>query len=125
MLSLALVSSSVFAQASPALNRLDLSLGGYYASVGTTIDAGTTNDEYHGSVNLEDNLGFRRHNRVPRARLDLLVGDSQGFSFNYFSVNRSRAKTLATGFSYDGNNYDAMATVRARLDFDFGSASYR
>ncbi len=113
------------AQQSPALSRLDLSLGGYYASVGTTIGASTINDEYHGKVNLEDVLGFRRRNSVPRARLDLLIGDSQGFSFNYFSVSRSHRKTLKQRISYDGNNCDAMASVRDKLDFDFGSASYR
>ena len=63
--------------------------------------------------------------RPYRARLNFLIGDSQGFSFDYFSVNRSHGKTLTDGISYDGNNYDAMASVRGKLDFDFGSAAYR
>lgn len=125
LVSLALVNSSVFARQSAALDRLNLSLGGYYASVDTTIGASTTNGEYRGNVNLEDDLGFRRRNRVPRARLDLLIGDSQGFSFDYFSVNRAHGQVLGHAFNHGRSNYAATATIHGKLDFDFGSAAYR
>lgn len=124
-LCLALASSSAFAQKSPALDRFNLSLGAYYANSDTVIGASTANDEYRGRLDLESDLGFRDRKTVPRARLDFLLGDSQGFSFDYFSVNRSRSTTLSRGISYDGNNYDASATVHGTLDFDFGSAAYR
>lgn len=123
--SLALASSAAFAQKSPALDRFNLSLGGYYANSDTNIGASTVNNKYGGSFSLEDDLGFRDHKTVPRARLNFLLGDSQGFSFDYFSVNRSHGRTLSRGISYDGNNYDASASVHGKLDFDFGSAAYR
>lgn len=123
--SLGLASFSVFAQQSPALDHFDLSLGGYYANTSTNVGASTTNDEFRGNINLENDLGFRSTQTVPRAQLDFLIGDSQGFSFDYFSLNRSHSRTLADGISYDGDNYDAMASVNGKLDFDFGSASYR
>lgn len=122
---LALASSAAWAQQSPALDRISLSLGGYYAKAGTTIGASAANDAYRGNLDLEDDLGFQRRQAVPRARLDILVGDRQGFSFDYFSVNRSHARTLQKSVTYRGNNYDTMAAVRGKLEFDFGSAAYR
>jgi hypothetical protein len=122
---LALTGGEASAQPPPPLDRVNLSLGGHYASSDTNIGARTANDEYSGSLNLEDDLGFQQRKTVPRARLDFLIGDRQGFSFDYFSVNRSHGRALARGISYDGNNYDARVAVRGKLDFDFGSASYR
>lgn len=125
LFSLAAASGSAFAQQSPALDRVSLSVGGYYANVDTTIGASDKNGLLNGDVSLENDLGFKDHETVPRARLEFLVGDSQGFSFDYYSVNRARSKTLSGDISYAGNDYSAAATVQGKLDFDFGSAAYR
>ena len=110
---------------SPALDRVSLSLGGYYGIIDTTIGGSLSNGEFRDHVNLEDDLGFDADKTVPRIRFNLLIGDSQGFSFDYFSVNRSHSQVLEMDFSYDGNNYDATAKVHGKLDFDSGSVAYR
>ncbi|OOG41394.1 hypothetical protein B0E51_06735 [Rhodanobacter sp. C05] len=122
---LLLASTASFADVSPALDRFDLSLGAYYANTSTTIGASDKSGQYTGNVNLERDLGFEDHKTVPRVKLDFLLGDHQGFSFDYFSLNRSRAKTLSDDISYGGNEYDASASVHGKLNFDFGSAAYR
>jgi hypothetical protein len=122
--SLALASSTGMAQQSPALDRVSVWLGGYYANTDTNIGASDKTGQFKGNVNLEHDLDFQDHKTVPRARLDFLIGDSQGFSFDYYSVNKSRSKTLSDSISYGGNDYSASATVRGKLDFDFGSAAY-
>jgi hypothetical protein len=122
--SLALASTTGMAQQSPALDRVSVWLGGYYAKTDTNIGASDPSGQFKGNVNLERDLGFQDHKTVPRARLDFLIGDSQGFSFDYYSVNKSRSKTLSDAISYGGNDYSASATVRGKLDFDFGSAAY-
>ncbi|HWU76498.1 MAG TPA: hypothetical protein VN043_08330 [Rhodanobacter sp.] len=122
---LALVSSGAFAQQSPALDRVSLWLGGYNAHTDTTIGASDKSNTYSGDFNLEKDLGFKDRQSVPRARLDFLIGDSQGFSFDYYRVNRQNTQTISRGISYAGNDYDATASVRGKLDFDFGSAAYR
>jgi hypothetical protein len=124
-ISLALASSVASAQQAPALDRVSIWLGGYYAHTDTTIGASDKSGQFNGDFNLEKDLGFNNHKTVPRARLDFLVGDSQGFSLDYYSVNRERSKSLTRDISYDGNDYSAAATVRGKLDFDFGSAAYR
>ncbi len=124
-IALAAASGAAVAQPAPALDRLDLSLGGYYASIDTTIGASTTNGDFRDEINLEDGLGFKKHQAVPRVRLKFLIGDSQGFSFDYFSVNRGHNRILGEDFDYGGNNYDTTTEVHDKLDFDFGSAAYR
>jgi hypothetical protein len=124
-LPLALASGLACAQQSPALDRVSIWLGGYDAHADTTIGASDKSAQYHGNFNLEKDLGFSDRKRVPRARLDFLIGDSQGFSLDYYSVNRTRSQGLARSISYAGNDYAAAAFVRGKLNFDFGSASYR
>ncbi len=122
---LALASGIACAQPSPALDRVSIWLGGYDAHANTDIGASDRSGQYGGDFNLEKDLGFNSHKSVPRARLDFLVGDSQGFSLDYYSVNRTRTQSLARNISYAGNDYSAAATVRGKLNFDFGSAAYR
>lgn len=119
------VSAAAAAQHSPALDRFSLSLGGYDAKSDTTIHGATRNDALSGDVNLEDDLGFDDRDWSPRARLDVLVGDSQGFSFDYYRYHRDSAAALGRSIRYEGNTYAANARVRGDLKFDFGSAAYR
>ncbi len=122
---LALASTSAFAQKSPALDRVSIWLGGYATTNDTTIGASDRSGQYYGSVNLEDDLSFNKHKTEPRARLDFLIGDHQGFSFDYYRLNREHGRSLSRSISYGGNTYDAAARVSGKLNFDFGSAAYR
>lgn len=125
VLALALASSAAFAQQSPALDRISIWLGGYDAHADTIIGASDKSGEYAGDFSLEKDLGFKDQKNVPRSRLDFLIGDSQGFSFDYYSVNRQNTENLTRDISYNGNDYHADASVRGKLNFDFGSAAYR
>jgi hypothetical protein len=127
---LTLTSGSVLAQStddtlSPALDRFSLWLGGYYADTSTTLGAGLNRYDVNGKLNLQHDLGFPSHQVVPRVRFDFLLGESQGFSFDYYQIDQSRTKSLGDAVSFDGNTYAASASVTGRVDFDFGSASYK
>ncbi|TBR39500.1 MULTISPECIES: hypothetical protein [Dyella] len=118
-------SSSAFADQSPALDRVSIWLGGYWANTDTKIGAGDNGGLVYGRFGLEDDLGFPDHKFSPRARLDWLLGDHQGFSFDYYNINRSETKTLTKDIRFGGNDYLASARVKGKLDFGFGSAAYR
>lgn len=118
-------STVALAQHSPALDRVGIWLGGYYAAADTTIRAGVRNVDANGDVNFEHDLGFGKRKSVSRARLDFLVGDRQGFSVDYFSLKRERQQTLDHAFDYEGTHYDTTTHLRGTLDFDFGSVAYR
>lgn len=125
LLPLAMASSAAFAQHSPALDRVNLAVGGIYSHNDTTIGASDRNRQFYGNVNLEDDLGFQQHQTNPRVRFDALLGDHQGFSFDYYRINRSHGRSIGRSISYGGNTYDAQAQVHGKLNFDFGSAAYR
>jgi hypothetical protein len=113
------------AQHSPALDRASFWIGGFYAASDTTLHARTLDGSNNGDVHLEKDLGFRRRAWTPRLHADVLVGDSQGFSFDYYRYRRERGTRIANSITYQGVTYDAQASVQARLGFDFGSAAYR
>jgi hypothetical protein len=118
-------SSSSSDTLSPALDRFSLSLGGYYADNSTSIGAGLNQYDVHGNLNLQHDLGFPQHEVVPRVRFDFLLGDSQGFSFDYYRIEQSRTASANAAFDFNGNSYDANASITGRLNFDFGSAAYK
>lgn len=120
-----LASTAVCAQRAPPLDRVSLWLGGYYATSETTLYARSSVGSVSDSLNLEDDLGFKRRKIMPRVRLDLLIGDKQGFSFDFYRYERSRSTSLTRNIVYNGTTYDATADVHGDLNFDFGSLAYR
>ncbi|HWG10693.1 MAG TPA: hypothetical protein VN693_04250 [Rhodanobacteraceae bacterium] len=121
----AVASSAAAAQQSPALDRVSVWLGGYYSSNDTTVTAqGTGNYAgIEGKLNFEDDLGLKQHSVDPRARLDFLIGDSQGFSFDYYQIHRDLDASYEQPIPALGT--DVGASLHSDVDYDFGSASYK
>ncbi|WP_368312886.1 hypothetical protein [Luteibacter sp. CQ10] len=110
---------------SRALDNISLWVGGYYTNNDTTIGAKTGFLNTTGDVNLEDDLDFKKHKTVPRARLDFLIGEHQGFTFDYYEVDRSHSKSLSEQINFLGQPISADAYVKGNLKFTFGSAAYK
>lgn len=109
------------------LDRTSVWLGGFNARSDTTL---TATARFQGlstsaSLNLEDDLGLDDVQPVSHARVDFLVGESQGFSFEYFGYRRSNRQAISRDFDFDGQTYLASAELLGKFDYDFGSAAYR
>lgn len=115
-----LAAPTAFADRSPALDRVSLWLGGYYANTDLEIGA-QLHDGNLGTGKLDFATG---HETVGRARIDFLVFDSQGFSVDYYTLDHSSSKTLQQPFSYDGIPFVLDATLTGKLDFTAGSAAW-
>lgn len=127
---LALASSVVLADnadpdLSPALDRFSLWLGAYEPDASTTVSAGLNDPAVKGRINLQHDLGFPSHQTEPRVRLDFLLGESQGFSFDYYRLDQRRTRTLDEAVGFHGDTFGASASVTGRVNFDFGSAAYK
>lgn len=122
---LGLASTSSFAQTSPALDRASLWLGGYYSDNTTDFSVHGRGDYagLQGSLGFERDLGLEKRTLDPRVRLDFLLGDSQGFSFDYYRIDRSETRSYST--PVDILNSTASATIHGRVNYDLGSATYR
>jgi opacity protein-like surface antigen len=117
----ALAATAARAEPSPALDRIGLSLGGYYAQ--TDIRLSASSERYGiGRTSVEPPDG---HETLGRARLEFLIGDHQGLEFDYFSFRRSHDQTLQRSFDLGDTHFDVGANLRSRFDFDLGSAAWR
>lgn len=110
---------------SAALDNFSIWLGGYYANNDTTLRAHTNVADSSASLNFEDDLGFRQHKVVPRARFDFLIGAHQGFTVDYYRVDRSHSEAVADGGTVLGQDVSGSAKATGRLNFDFGSVAYK
>jgi len=119
-LALAAISTNASADPSPALDRVSIWLGGYYLNTDVALKANTPgNDVSTGKLDLESG-----HETVGRARLDVLFFDNQGFTFDYYTLTHSTTQQLSQPFDYQGIPFELDSTLRGKLDFTAGSASY-
>lgn len=122
---LGMASTGASAQQSPALDRVSLWLGGYYSNNTTTLSA-QGRDAYSGldgKLNFEHDLGLKKRSVDPRVRADFLIGDSQGFSFDYYQIHRNRTGDYYQPIPALGT--DVGAHIKGTVNYDFGSASYK
>lgn len=109
------------AQAEPAqaLDRISVWIGG------SVLDTRADLDATHTSVGSLSKIDLGKGSQtVGHARLDLLVFDSQGFSFDYYSLGRSKNHSRSGMFEYDGDIYDLQAGLHSDFDVSLGSAAY-
>lgn len=103
---------------SPALDRASLWIGGYRADTGLRLDA------------QRDGIGSSRvdfagdHETIARARLDLLVGEHQGLTFDGYALDHSDSTRLTRAFAFDGVDFDVDASLRSEAEFTAATAAW-
>lgn len=126
-LGLMLISLGAQAQLSPALNRFQISVGGYQGRTDTTFRAITRlpGGEIEHMANLEDTGHMKRDQSVGRVQLSGVVGDHHGWALDYFSLNQNR---YGSGPDFRvpirGRNVLVTAQSHVRIQFDLGTATY-
>jgi len=115
---LALTSASAFADHSPALDRFSLSAGAYYVDPTFRVNANTQYGNFQ-SGDID-----RDRTTLPRIRGEILLFDSQGLSFDYFTYKKNnsgaidRSAPIGTGSSLTANG-------DANLQVDMASVAYK
>ena len=105
---------------SPALDRVSLWLGGYSLDTEIALDArNTAGNVSTGKVNLDSG-----NETVGRARLDFLFLDSQGFTLDYYTLDRASTQVLNKPFTYAGLPFQLDSTLHGKIDLAAGSVSY-
>lgn len=112
---------------SPALDRVNLSIGGFSGHTSTDLSGRTRGLPYNpsGKVNLEDDLGLKKRQNVGRVKLEVLLGDHQGFDFDYYQLNRSHGRNFSESMEAGGQSATVNARVSGNMDLDIGTATYR
>lgn len=105
---------------SPALDRIGIWLGGYYANTTLKLDAQADQVNVDtGEVRLAHG-----HESIARARVDLLLFDRQGLTFDWYALGNSSSRQLTRTFTYEGVPFVVDSTLHGHLDFRSGSAAW-
>lgn len=113
------MSVSAWADPSPALDRVSVSVGAFHAE--PTFKAGVNTP--YGRVETPE----RDHSSVtiPRVRAEILLFDSQGIAFDYYRYDRSYNMKVSGNSTINSQPVTGNANFNANLKIDLARLSYR
>ncbi|WP_306392995.1 hypothetical protein [Telluria beijingensis] len=107
------------AQQSPALDRMSISAGAFYAEPKIHL-GGDTN---YGRIDTPDEK--IDDVTLPRVKAELLIGDSHGLSFDYFRFDEDWAGTASGDTVYEGRPVSGTISADADLRLEMARFSYK
>ena len=110
-----------YAEPSAALDRVSVWLGGYMVD----FDAKLSAEDPSRNLSVSDQPILTGQSKVWRARVDMLLMDSQGLSLDYFRIHQGRQYSIQRSFQADGVTYDANGAAAYDTKLDVGNLSYR
>jgi hypothetical protein len=116
---LCVASAGVLADPSPALDRFSLSAGGYYVDPTFRIGVNTP----YGRADTGDI--DRDHTTLGRVRSEILFGDHQGLSFDYYRYDNDFNAAIARTAFVNGAAVTGDASATASLKVDLAQLAYK
>lgn len=114
-----LAAGSAWADPSPALDRMSFSAGAFYADPSINVGA----DTRYGRID-SGNMG-QEHAWVPRVKASLLIGDTQGFDFDYYRYDKSYNPTVSGSTTSNGAPVSGTAALNGDLRLDLAQLAYK
>ena len=118
-LAMSALAAPASADPSPALDRASLSLGAFDASPRIGLNADTS----FGHVDTGDSDLDRV--TLPRIRAEMLLGDTQGLSLDYYRYDKSYSTALTGATTSAGAPLTGDATLDAQLKLDLAEFAYK
>lgn len=116
---LALTGATAHAEPSIALDRVSIAAGAFEAK--PKISAGVQRDD--GYLSTGDQEGS--HVTLPRVKADVLLGDSQGISLDYYRFDKSYGTTLSGSTTRNGQQFSGTGSANAKLELDLAQIAYK
>ena len=113
------VSAGAWADPSPALDRMSVSVGGFYADPSIQIDG----DTRYGHVDTGNTDGDRT--TVPRIKASMLIGDSQGLDFDYYRYDKDYSPSFSGSTNVGGQPVSGTAKLDGNLKLDLAQLAYK
>lgn len=117
-IALGLFCAGAEAAQSAALDRASLWIGAYAVDTTVRVDA-SHEDLGTGSLDFAHD-----DETIGRARLDLLVGDHQGFSVDWYALDHASTNALSRPFAFEGIEFEVDAALRSDADFSAATAAW-
>ncbi|MYM66411.1 hypothetical protein GTP45_06115 [Pseudoduganella sp. FT55W] len=117
----ALSAASAFAFAEPAapLDRASISLGAFYTE---------PRINYNGETNygrVDTGTYKTDHVTLPRAKAQLLLGDTQGLDFDYYRYDKTYSPSLSGSTNINGQQLTGNGKLDAKLKLDLANLAYK
>lgn len=110
---------AALADPSVALDRMSFSAGAFYADPQVQLSGDTNYGHVDTSKQSLD------HATIPRVRADVLFGDTQGLSFDYYRYDKSYNPSLSGATVIDGQNVSGTASLDGNLRLDLAQLAYK
>jgi hypothetical protein len=107
------------ADPSPALDRVSISAGAFFSKPKIQA-AGDTQYGYVETPETSDG-----HTTLPRVKAEFLLGDSQGFSLDYFRYDKDYNPTIGGATTYEGRPVSGTVAAQGKLKLDMAQLAYR
>lgn len=107
------------AQQSPALDRMSISAGAFYAEPKIHVGG----DTRYGRVDTPDEK--IDDVTLPRVKAEVLIGDSHGISFDYFRFDESWRGDASGDTVYEGRPVTGTIDAQAKLRLELARLSYK
>ena len=115
-LCLAALAQPSLAEVPMALDRVNLSLGGFYPVVDAHVSL--SGPEFEGTpVDFKHNEALDNHRTLPNLQIELLVFDSQGFSIGGYQYSKSATATVSRDVDLEGTHIQIDGHADAGLRF--------
>jgi hypothetical protein len=114
-----LASGVALAEPSPALDRASISAGAFYTEPTVKIGA----DTRYGRLDTANDSQKRA--TIPRIKADLLIGDTQGLSFDYYRYDKDYTPSVSNSIPYNGQQFSGTANVNGKLRLDLAQLAYK
>jgi hypothetical protein len=116
---LALTGAPAHAEPSIALDRVSIAAGAFEAK--PKISAGVQRDDGYLSTGEQEGS----HVTLPRVKADVLLGDSQGISLDYYRFDKSYDTSLSGTTTRNGQQISGSGTANANLQLDLAQLAYK
>lgn len=113
------MSASAFADLSPALDRLSVSVGVFQADPKFDVSLNTP----YGVLRSGD-IALNKES-IPRIKADLMIFDSQGLSLDYYQLKRNYAGTVSNNATVNGAGLTTVGNTNLDLQLDFAKLAYK
>jgi len=113
------VATSAHADPSPALDRVSISAGGFYAEPKIHVGG----DTRYGRIDTPDEK--IDDVTLPRVKAEFLIGDSHGISVDYFRYDKSYDPSITATTAIDGRPVSGTAGIDGNVRFDLAQVAYK
>jgi len=119
LVTLVTISGGAHAQQSNVMDRLNISAGAFHTEPELAFDASTPYGTVSTPKEKLSNL------TMPRVKANILLGNTQGISADYFRFKKNYSDTLSASRQIEGIPYAGTVTASATVQLDMAQVAYQ